>query len=59
MFYAVGSPVGMFLAVRGVDNLGKDFKFPTCPKFFNIFHPYDPVAYRVESLLDQAYANLR
>ncbi len=28
-------------------------------RFYNIFHPYDPVAYRVESLLDAAYEELR
>jgi hypothetical protein len=36
-----------------------NFKFPTCPKFFNIFHPYDPVAYRIESLINSEYATLR
>lgn len=41
----------MFLTVRGLEGLGEDFKFPTCPKFFNIFHPNDPVAYRIEALV--------
>ena len=45
--------------MRGISNLGPNFKFPTCPKFFNIFHPYDPVAYRIESLIEAEYANLR
>lgn len=58
-FYALGSPIGMFLAVRGIDSLGPSFSLPTCGRFFNIFHPYDPVAYRVESLLDSELANLR
>ena len=49
----------MFLAVRGIDNLGADFHFPTCKMFFNIFHPYDPVAYRIESLVDTELADLR
>ena len=35
-FYALGSPIGMFMAVRGIDTLGPDFMLPTCPKFFNI-----------------------
>ena len=51
--------LGLFHAVRGISNLGPNFKFPTCPKFFNIFHPYDPVAYRIESLIEAEYANLR
>ena len=38
-FFALGSPISMFLTVRGVENLGEDFVLPTCPGFFNIFHP--------------------
>jgi len=38
-FFALGSPIAMFLTVRGVDCLGEDFRLPTCPGFFNIFHP--------------------
>ena len=58
-FYALGSPIALFNAVRGINALGANFKLPTCPRFFNIFHPYDPVAYRIESLIDPEYANLR
>ncbi|BET02057.1 Sec-23 interacting protein P125 [Nesidiocoris tenuis] len=50
-FFAFGSPIGMFVTVRGIENLGEDFRFPTCPRFFNIFHPNDPVAYRTEALI--------
>ncbi|OQV16550.1 SEC23-interacting protein [Hypsibius exemplaris] len=50
-FFAIGSPVGMFLAVRGVTQIAEDYSLPTCPKFLNIFHPTDPVAYRIEPLL--------
>ncbi len=50
-FFALGSPIAMFLTVRGIDKLGTDFKFPTCPEFFNVFHPFDPVAYRFEPLI--------
>ena len=38
-FFALGSPIALFLTVRGADSLGEDFRFPTCPGFFNIFHP--------------------
>jgi phospholipase DDHD2 len=38
-FFALGSPIAMFLAVRGIASLGEDFHFPTCSGFFNIFHP--------------------
>lgn len=41
--FALGSPVGLFLSARGVEVIGEDFRMPTCPKYFNIFHPFDPV----------------
>lgn len=50
-FFALGSPIGVFVTVRGIDKLGEDFQLPTCPAFFNIFHPYDLVAYRIETLI--------
>lgn len=50
-FFALGSPISMFLTVRGLSDLGEDFCLPTCGKFFNVYHPYDPVAYRVEPLI--------
>ncbi|ELU13719.1 hypothetical protein CAPTEDRAFT_169179 [Capitella teleta] len=50
-FFALGSPIAMFLTVRGVESLGEDFKFQTCKGFFNIFHPFDPVAYRLEPVI--------
>eukprot|EP00117_Sycon_ciliatum_P032993 scpid23734/ scgid25479/ SEC23-interacting protein; p125 len=52
-FFAVGSPIAMFCSLRGI-KLGPSFHLPTCPTFFNIFHPYDPMAYRVEPLVDAA-----
>lgn len=38
-FFALGSPISMFVTVRGIDKLGSEFKLPTCDGFFNIFHP--------------------
>ncbi|KAF4521134.1 hypothetical protein B566_EDAN011951 [Ephemera danica] len=58
-FFALGSPVGMFVTVRGIESLGREFCLPTCPGFFNIFHPFDPVAYRVEALIDSELSKLR
>lgn len=58
-FFAFGSPIGMFVTVRGIDTLGEEFTLPTCPAFFNIFHPFDPVAYRVESLINPEACNFR
>ncbi|KAK3727045.1 hypothetical protein QZH41_012545 [Actinostola sp. cb2023] len=54
--FAIGSPIGMFMTVRGVDQIGPDYKLPTCPRFYNVFHPFDPVAYRVEPLVDSTFA---
>lgn len=50
---------GMFVTVRGVDALGLNFKLPTTENFFNIFHPYDPVAYRIEALVNPELSTLR
>ncbi|XP_076830402.1 SEC23-interacting protein isoform X2 [Brachyhypopomus gauderio] len=50
-FFALGSPIGMFLTVRGVEKIEENYQFPTCKGFFNIYHPLDPVAYRIEPLI--------
>lgn len=55
VFFALGSPIGMFLTVRGISDLGEEFCLPTCDRFFNVFHPYDPVAYRVEPLINPEF----
>eukprot|EP00794_Sanderia_malayensis_P001092 gene1092-436_t len=57
-FFALGSPIGLFTTVRGVSSFGLNFKLPTCPSVFNIFHPYDPVAYRIEPLVNPLRENL-
>lgn len=57
-FFLLGSPVGMFVTVRGIDKLGIDFRLPTCEGFYNIFHPYDPVAYRCEALVNPELSTL-
>uniref|UniRef100_S4RBK1 DDHD domain-containing protein n=1 Tax=Petromyzon marinus TaxID=7757 RepID=S4RBK1_PETMA len=41
----------MFLTVRGLDSLDQAFRLPTCPGFYNIYHPLDPVAYRLEPMI--------
>ncbi|XP_068277457.1 phospholipase DDHD2 isoform X2 [Nyctibius grandis] len=51
IFFAFGSPIGMFLTVRGVKRINPDYSLPTCKGFFNIFHPFDPVAYRIEPMI--------
>ncbi|KAJ8248415.1 hypothetical protein GJAV_G00241790 [Gymnothorax javanicus] len=50
-FFALGSPIGMFLTVRGLERIEENYQLPTCRGFFNIYHPLDPVAYRIEPLI--------
>nr|XP_034995456.1 phospholipase DDHD2 isoform X1 [Zootoca vivipara] len=51
IFFAFGSPIGMFLTVRGVKRIDPNYSLPTCKGFFNVFHPFDPVAYRIEPMI--------
>uniref|UniRef100_A0A6J0SZH9 Triacylglycerol hydrolase DDHD2 n=1 Tax=Pogona vitticeps TaxID=103695 RepID=A0A6J0SZH9_9SAUR len=51
IFFAFGSPIGMFLTVRGVKRIDPNYRLPNCKGFFNIFHPFDPVAYRIEPMI--------
>ncbi|XP_061766796.1 SEC23-interacting protein [Nerophis ophidion] len=50
-FFALGSPIGMFLTVRGLEKIDESYQLPTCKGFFNIYHPLDPVAYRMEPMI--------
>ncbi|XP_053731665.1 SEC23-interacting protein [Synchiropus splendidus] len=50
-FFALGSPIGMYLTVRGLERIEETYQLPTCSGFFNIYHPLDPVAYRIEPLI--------
>ncbi|GLD99068.1 hypothetical protein PINS_up007786 [Pythium insidiosum] len=54
--FCFGSPVGLFLNVRG-QHIDRDFRLPTCQRLFNIYHPYDPVAYRIEPILNSRRAH--
>ncbi|NXX76382.1 S23IP protein, partial [Urocolius indicus] len=51
IFFALGSPIGVFLTVRGVEKIDEKYRLPTCKGFFNIYHPLDPVAYRLEPMI--------
>lgn len=57
-FFSFGSPTAMFLNVRGIQELGASYKLPTCDKMLNIYHPYDPLAYRFEPLIDPRFKNV-
>ncbi|KAL2467475.1 Phospholipase SGR2 [Forsythia ovata] len=69
-FFAVGSPLGVFLALRNVRiGIGKAKEYweeenineemPACQQMFNIFHPFDPVAYRIEPLICKEFRHKR
>uniref|UniRef100_A0A0X3PB28 DDHD domain-containing protein n=1 Tax=Schistocephalus solidus TaxID=70667 RepID=A0A0X3PB28_SCHSO len=49
--FLLGSPLPVFLTARGIDRLPNDYRLPTCSALFNIFHPFDPVAYRMETMI--------
>ncbi|CAH2329028.1 phospholipase DDHD1 isoform X2 [Pelobates cultripes] len=62
-FFCMGSPLAVFLALRGIrpGNRGsQDHILPKaiCNRLFNIFHPADPVAYRLEPLILKHYSNI-
>ncbi|KAL3144356.1 hypothetical protein ABBQ32_004111 [Trebouxia sp. C0010 RCD-2024] len=70
-FICIGSPLGLFLALRGVDpSKGRALGTPPAPpstsspsptstadglpaanRIYNLYQPYDPVAYRMEPLI--------
>ncbi|XP_037342116.2 phospholipase DDHD1 isoform X1 [Pungitius pungitius] len=62
-FFCMGSPLAVFLALRGIRpgiSCHQDHILPTsiCSRFFNVFHPTDPVAYRLEPLILKHYSNV-
>eukprot|EP00899_Mesostigma_viride_P012810 jgi/Mesvir1/2152/Mv16669-RA.2 len=65
-FFAVGSPLGMFLSLRGwspehvlggssaappLSPGASEEYLPSVRRVINLFHPHDPVAYRLEPLI--------
>ncbi|XP_022070732.1 phospholipase DDHD1 isoform X3 [Acanthochromis polyacanthus] len=62
-FFCMGSPLAVFLALRGIrpgSSCHQDHILPTsiCSRLFNVFHPTDPVAYRLEPLILKHYSNI-
>ena len=70
---AVGSPIGLFLLLKGdrihignggeckhgIDPAGVQTSCPAVDRIYNVFHPHDPVAYRIEPLIDKRYSKLK
>lgn len=62
--FCLGSPLGVFLALRGIRPQAKGTLDHIIPKdsfkrLFNIYHPADPVAYRLEPLILKHYSTIR
>eukprot|EP01025_Chloroclados_australasicus_P010893 TRINITY_DN1460_c0_g5_i1.p1 TRINITY_DN1460_c0_g5~~TRINITY_DN1460_c0_g5_i1.p1 ORF type:complete len:674 (+),score=66.25 TRINITY_DN1460_c0_g5_i1:270-2024(+) len=73
--FMIGSPTGLFLVLRGVDPsqgkpLGAEsltdlfpgsskWGLPNVGRVYNIYHPYDPVAYRMEPLAFEGFESRR
>lgn len=70
-FFCVGLPIGMFKLLQQksikprVDmnensiSIEDDYFAPKCKNIYNIFHPCDPVSYRLEPLVDIGFANVK
>ncbi|CDW79258.1 isoform a [Stylonychia lemnae] len=48
-YFLLGSPLGLFVSIYNEENFIKE-KLPTTKNFYNIFHPADFIAYRIEPL---------
>ncbi|GKY93293.1 S23-interacting protein [Mayamaea pseudoterrestris] len=58
-FFLLGSPVAVFLMIRNQRKpLSDDFYLKGCRRVYNIYHPYDPVAYRIEPCIDPRNADV-
>lgn len=63
-FFALGSPIGVFSLLRNTKisprkYASQETKSPKVKNFYNIFHPSDPVAYRVEPLIHQEFSHYK
>lgn len=71
--FCIGSPVGVFKLlnqrnIRSRASLGPDFdprdptnlaSSPKCVNLYNLFHPCDPIGYRMEPLVSPRFANFK
>jgi phospholipase DDHD1 len=66
-FFAAGSPLPLFIVMREHESLikkghrGAASILPTsiCKRVHNVYHPSDPVAYRMEPLVNPIYAQVK
>lgn len=58
-FFTFGSPLSVIVASRKIaDDKSRDIVKPPVQQVFNLFHPTDPVAARLEPLLSARFTNL-
>ncbi|KAK4472836.1 hypothetical protein MN116_004051 [Schistosoma mekongi] len=62
--FCLGSPLGVYLVLRGIRPGPFQTQDPilprkVCPRIFNIYHPADPVAYRLEPLILKYYSTIQ
>ncbi|CAH8489511.1 unnamed protein product [Schistosoma rodhaini] len=62
--FCLGSPLGVYLVLRGIRPgpfQTQDSILPRkiCRRIFNIYHPADPVAYRLEPLILKYYSTIQ
>ena len=59
--FMIGSPIAVLLFIRDKNDcptLNKMSVLPGCSRVFNIFHPHDPAAYRMEPLIDKSNSRI-
>merc|ERR1719354_1299525 len=59
-WFSMGSPLAIFLAIRGHVADGSVGKIlpSNCKRIYNIYHPTDPVVYRLEPLVYEHYSQV-
>jgi len=62
-FFCLGSPLPVFLSLRWRDPTNTDYHDHILPRdlvkfLYNVYHPCDPVAYRIEPIFMKIYAQI-
>uniref|UniRef100_A0A183CHZ1 DDHD domain-containing protein n=2 Tax=Globodera pallida TaxID=36090 RepID=A0A183CHZ1_GLOPA len=57
--FCLGSPLAIFIIMRGANYKSVIPQPDQLERIFNIFHPYDPVAYRLEPVFHENYRHVR
>lgn len=57
-FFMLGSPLPVILAARRLSCNKSDIRKPLCAQLYNLFHPTDPLAIRIEPLLSARFSSI-